>query len=244
MPKGKKSYRKKGIKRTTKARRLYKEPSPSVYIGSALNPIPNRIFTSMEWCELIVFTVTPASKIGTFYVRANSIYDPRYNVGGASATAYDILAQQYYSYRVSAVDWSIVSMAAFLDDGTELGANIIVGCLPVTTTDVFPNILDIGELLTMPGVQWNTQDNNNSNKKVSGKTYLPKLLGTSLSEYRSDDLFGGAFGGNPSATALLGFFAHSDNATAENAVLVQALIKVKYYVEIGLPIYKNLIQHA
>lgn len=236
----KRSYRKRITK---KAKRYGKSKSPLSYYGSQLNPLPQRVLTTMTWTTEHGFTCTATDPIAVYYVRNNSIYDPEYDIGGKSAQGYDIFAQLYNTYRVYAVDVEMVQLSALDQSANNVTGNTLIGFVPVNNTDVMSTVgSNIDQLLSLPRVRWNTADNEANNRVVKAKFNLPSLLGYSNVQYKTDDLFMSGFGSNPAAYSNTACWAYSPYADVDTDIYVRCIIKFKYYVEITNPQYKNLIQ--
>jgi len=140
------------------------------------------------------------------------------------------------------MDWEVVLVSAIDSGGNSVVSNSIMMALPVLSTDVISTVTDMAQVITLPNVKWATQDNDQSNRRLRGTINLPSMFGVSNAEYKSAELYGSAFGTVPAANALLAFGVYNNFADTEFDVAATAIIKVRYYVELSIPLLKQLIE--
>jgi len=187
MPLNKKKYapRKKMVRRKTYGRR---KPTTSV-VNRALHPIPQRYITKMKYSEVI----TGGSLFGEVHMNLNSIYDPNRSGIGHQPYGFDTLASLYNRYRVISCGYRI-SCATPASGNTVLTA--MPSNQPVTTGTA-------SELRENPRCKYVTAAAGGNNIVLTGKSYIPSLVGRSKAQYMADDRYQSEVTGSPNELAIL-----------------------------------------
>lgn len=213
MPRGPPKYRKKatGARRRPALRRPRRN---NVLVNKALHPIPQRFITKMKYSETVA-----TDALGLFYFNLNSVFDPNRTGVGHQPYGHDTLATLYNRYRVISCGWRIQCMLA------SGGTPINVGCIPANDTVTFSTI---SELRENPRARYITQNPGAGAMTLSGKSYLPSLVGRSKAQYMADDRYQAAVGASPQELAILNILTTSNTDVAQ-AAFIQVVLE--YTVE-------------
>jgi len=223
MPLIKKSYKKKatGARRRPALRRPRRAYPTNV--NKSLQPFAQRYIAKLKYSETVATDAT-----GNFQFNLNSIFDPNRSGIGHQPYGRDTLATLYNRYRVIACGWRIHAMLA---SGV---TPVQVGCQPanevITSTS-------ISELRENPRAKYITQNPGSGTVTLSGKQYIPSLMGRTKAQYMADDRFQAEMGNNPGELAILNIFS----ATPADLGVAQTLqVLLEYTVEFFDP--KHLAQ--
>jgi len=204
----KKFVRKSNVKRRPVRRQ------PTTLVNRALHPIPARFITKMKYSSVITTDLTN----GMYYINLNSIYDPDRTGIGHQPYAFDTLASLYNRYRV-------ISCGYRLNVAGNSSTALQLGILPANETLV---PLNFSELRENPRAKYIQQNPGAAAVVLSGKTYIPSLVGRTKSQYMADDRYQATTGANPSELAILNIMG-STTGDAIASTSVQVLLE--YTVE-------------
>lgn len=176
---------------------------------NALTPIPQRYITKMKYSEVITTDVN-----GTFQINLNSLYDPNRSGIGHQPYGFDPLAVLYNRYRVISCGWRLQNIINTASNGRVLCA------MPSNDTGITYPTLD--EWKENPRTKYMTIVPGANNGTLSGKTYLPALIGRTKSAYMADDQYQATVSSSPSENAILYVFLsdHLGNALPSTSVHV------------------------
>jgi len=211
MPRVKKSrvpaWKKKGKK-------VWRKRKPTVLVDRALTPIPQRYITKMKYSETIT-----TSALGLYAFNLNDIFDPNRSGVGHQPYGHDTLATLYNRYRVIACGWRITCNAQ------TAGNSVMLGVMPANEVIAFTSSSEMRE---NPRAKYVVASGGGPAQTVSGKVYLPSLVGRTKAQYMADDRYQAQFGSSPSELAILNIKT-SNNADVDLAVNIQVLLE--YTVE-------------
>lgn len=209
------SKSKQTMKKTYKKRNYRK--SRQLVVNKALHPIPQRFITKMKYADLVATDVN-----GQFYFNLNSVFDPNRTGVGHQPYGHDTLATLYNRYRVISCGYRIMPVCS-----PQATAPIQFACMPGNEQQLFSNISEVRE---NPRAKYIIQNPNASQAVLSGKVYIPSLVGRSKLEYMADDRYQAAVGTSPSELAILNCVA----SNTYNDVVISGLtfnIILEYTVE-------------
>lgn len=211
-------YRKKGL-RTVKGGRKPRPYATNSNLRS-LNPIAQRYICKMKYAEV----VTSALGLGTYGLarfNLNSIFDPNQSGGGHQPYGHDTFSTMYNRYRVISCSYRISAQASD-------GSNIQLAVIPTNET-ISP--ASISEVRENPRCKYTLQGGNAPLRFVSGKVYIPSLMGRLKAQYMADDRFQAAFGSNPAELALLSCYAGPTAETSSSLTMIYN-VELEYTVEV------------
>lgn len=214
MP-GKRKYapRKKMISR----RRNYRR-KPRVIVNRALHPIPQRFITKMKYSEQFITDATT----GMYKFNLNSIYDPNLSGTGHQPYGFDTLATLYNRYRVIACGYRIQ-----VNWQTNQSAQpVLVGALPANESLLFSSV---SELRENPRAKYISQNYGAESKVLSGKTYIPSLVGRTKAQYMADDRYQATMTTSPNELAILNIITGPNGSDSPGSATLQ--IVLEYTVE-------------
>lgn len=210
----KKSYKKKatGARRRPALRRPRRGYPTNV--NRSLQPIPQRYICKMKYSETVA-----TDGVGNFQFNLNSIFDPNRSGIGHQPYGHDTLQTLYNRYRVISCGWRINAMLA----GTV--TPVQVGCMPANEVITWTSI---SELRENPRAKYITQNPGSSAVTLSGKCYIPSLVGRTKEQYMADDRYQAVMGVNPGELAILNLFS----STPGDVGVAQTLqVLLEYTVE-------------
>lgn len=160
----------------------------TVNVNRALQPIPQRYICKMKYAE----DVQTDGLTGMYRFNLNSIFDPNRTGTGHQPYAFDTLASLYNRYRVIACGWRITapSITAIRQLGT-IAANEAL------------SFATFAELKENPRAKYVTQMSGGNAIVVSGKSYLPSLVGRTKAQYMADDRYQADTTTSPAELAIL-----------------------------------------
>lgn len=211
----KKAYKKKptGPRRRPALRRPRR--APMTIVNRALHPIPSRFITKMKYSD----TVAVTTLANTFAFNLNSVFDPNRTGIGHQPYGHDTLSTLYNRYRVISCGWR-VNLAL----GTS-GTPIQLACIPANEVLA---ITSINELRENPRAKYILQNPGAGSVYLTGKSYIPSLVGRTKFQYMADDRYQAQVGSSPSELAILNLVA-TDAFDAPIAVTMQVMLE--YTVE-------------
>lgn len=189
----------------------------TVNVNRALTPIPQRYITKMKYSSVLA---TDAS-LGSYKMNLNSIYDPDFTGGGHQPYGFDQLAALYNRYRVIAcgyrIQLAVVSTAS----------SIMLTAMPSNQNVTAGTGSEIRE---NPRAKYIVQNPGASAVVLSGKSYLPSLVGRNKAQYMADDRYQALVTANPSEDAFLNIQTFSPSTDVPlGSVAVQVVME--YTVE-------------
>lgn len=176
--------KRKMIKRKSYARRR-----PTSLVNRALHPIPQRFVTKMKYSEVI----SGGATFGDVSINLNSVYDPNRSGIGHQPYAFDTLAALYNRYRV-------ISCGYRIQCATPASGNTVLTAMPANTVVVTGTA---SELRENPRCKYITQTGGGNSIVLSGKSYIPSLVGRSKAQYMADDRYQSEVTGSPNELAIL-----------------------------------------
>lgn len=185
MPLQKKKYapKRKMIQRKRRVAR------PTGLVNKALHPLPQRYITKMKYSEVI----STDSVTGAYAMNLNSIYDPNRTGVGHQPYAFDTLASLYNRYRV-------------ISCGYRLSVSP-TGGVPITLTAIPANQVlttsTASEIRENPRAKYVVQNVGANVMVLSGKSYIPSLVGRTKAQYMADDRYQALTTANPNEEAIL-----------------------------------------
>jgi len=143
-------------------------------VNRSLQPFANSYVVKQKYATTVL---TDAN--GQFVFNLNSVFKPEATAAGHQCFGFDQLAGLYNKYRVISCGWRVQLPL----NPTNIAYTI--GCLP--TND--PGIVwaNFGEMAENSRAKYITQLAGAKIENLSGKVYLPKLIGKTRAAYMGDD---------------------------------------------------------
>ena len=202
-------------KKTGKLRRAGRPRRRGVKVYGSISPIPARQIVKMKYATAAEFNVVTAYN---YQFNLNSIFDPDRTAGGHQPYGHDQLAALYNRYRVISCNYVLSAYTG--------SSPIRFGVVPANEVKTFTTVAD---LIENPRAQYRFQVPGGDTQVITGKCYIPSLMGRSKTQYMSDDRYQAAFGSSPAELAILNCTALS---LAEVGVTVQFQLTLEYTVEV------------
>jgi len=163
--------------------------------------VPDRALASLPYIEEIdvVFTEVNWNATQWHSFRSNNIFDPNLTGGGHQPAGHDQMGGFYRYYRVLGCKYLIKSRIQTdltLDEGFDMAYDIIVWHSPTTTAG--ENVEDVMELA--PYRHWkqgNIMSQRQGAATLKGKVVPAKVLGMTMSAYKSASNTWATFGASP-----------------------------------------------
>jgi len=198
-------------------KRWSRRPQQSL-VNRALHPLPQRYITKMKYSEVI----TTGAISGAYAMNLNSIYDPNRTGVGHQPYAFDTLASLYNRYRVIACGYRL---------SVSPTTNI-----PITLTAIPANQVlttsTASEIRENPRAKYVVQNVGANVMVLSGKSYIPSLVGRSKAQYMADDRYQAPVTSDPQEEAILNiatFNPSNDLALASTPVQVVMEYTVEFF---------------
>lgn len=207
--------RSKGKPRYTKPKRFGRKRRQAITnINRSLQPIPSRYICKMKYSENVTTDLT-----GQYIFNLNSIYDPNRTGFGHQSYGFDNLALLYNKYRVISCGWRISSPTASYRQ---------IGCIPSNDSGITWTINDLKE---NPRAKYIVQSTGGGIMTLSGKSYLPALMGRTKAQYMADDKYAATVIASPDELALLYIVTATNSGDPEPGAQVQVLLEftVEWY---------------
>lgn len=185
MPAFRRKYKSKP--RRPMKRRRYGKGKRMVLKNTALHPFAQRFITKMKYSETVS---TNAS--GLFSFNLNSINDPNRSGVGHQPYGHDTLQTIYNRYRVIACSYRVTIAAG--------ASPVMLACLPANEV---LNYTTNSEFRENPRCRYTIANTGAGASTVSGKVYLPSLVGQSPGQYKGEDRYQAIMGNNPVEVAVL-----------------------------------------
>lgn len=150
----------------------------------------------------------------------NSVYDPNSTGIGHQPYGHDTLATIYNRYRVISCSYVISAVDS-------AGRYVQVAALPANENVL---TLSTSEMRENPRCRYIVQAPNAHLKMLTGKVYLPSLVGRSKAQYMADDRYQSTVGSSPAEAAVLNIFIQ-DMADGNNVLNTNLNVTLEYTVE-------------
>lgn len=223
----------KATRRNTNNRGTIAVASQRPTIQRGYLPFGITYFAKLPYVENFAISANGTTGLSTLGLtfRANSTFDPQYELGGHQPLQYDILALHYERVWV----WGCAVELTFSNpthDGMYVGYRCRGLTNAQTTADKsLSHIQEIRDTAIRPL-------NNSGSQKTTFKFYVsnPKLFGITKTQYNNLD-YSHTVNANPSALNLIEPFAL--HTVASETGVVRANIKLTYYCQFTNPISEN-----
>lgn len=191
MPRGfKRRVNRRSKARARKGRARVGRSGALTTVNRSLQPIANRYICKMKYGTTIVTNAT-----GQYVFNMNSLYDPDRTGIGHQPYGYDPLSNLYNRYRVVSCGWRVHNPTG------ATGGAIITASFP--NNDLGMTFANTGEMLENPRCKYIVQNPGAPVISLHGKSYLPKLMGRTKSQYMADDNYQAIVTASPSELGLL-----------------------------------------
>lgn len=198
-------------------RKMYSRRPKRVLVNTALHPIPQRFITKMKYSEQVN---TDAN--GQYRFNLNSIYDPNSTGTGHQPYGYDTLSTLYNRYRVISCGWRIqVNWQA-----NQNAQPVLVGAIPANEALTF---LSLAELRENPRAKYINQNYGAETIALTGKSYIPSLVGRNKAQYMADDRYQALINSSPNELAILNVVTGPNGLDSPASATIQ--IVLEYTVE-------------
>jgi len=185
-------------------------------------PIAPRALVQMRYTEtLLPYLALSAAAPSFYFFNLNSIFDPNRTGSGHQPYGHDTYSTLYNRYRVYKVKWSVT-----LPSDSSLKYQAVIGAVNHAGTS---STLDA--IAEQPGSIMRWVPPGSSSVVVSGTTSLPKLHGSTSTEYKGDDGCAAAFGNSPNEVLTLRICFY-----APNAMNICPTFNLIYFTELFDPI--------
>lgn len=164
---------------------------PTSLVNRALHPIPQRFITKMKYAELVT-----TDGNGHFYFNLNSVFDPNRSGIGHQPYGHDTLQTLYNRYRVISCGWRIQPTAI----STTAIWPLQIASIPANEQLIFGTLSEVRE---NPRAKYIVQNPGAGVMTLSGKSYLPSLVGRNKAQYMADDRYQAIMGASPNEQAIL-----------------------------------------
>lgn len=204
-----KSFRKKAGRKRAGPRR-----APMTIVNRALHPIPARFITKMKYSEYVDTTALT----GQYTFNLNSVFDPNRTGFGHQPYGFDTLSTLYNRYRVVSCGWRI-QMAG------DASSAFILSAIPGNEV-IAP--LTLSEARENPRAKYIQQNPGSTALTLSGKCFIPSLMGRTTAQYMADDRYSAIVSANPAEFAILNLMTVN---TADVVVSTKLNVLLEYTVE-------------
>jgi len=182
--------RKHAPKRKLVRRKRWAKKSRSVNVNRALSPIPQRYITKLKYSSVI----TTSALLGHYAMNLNSLFDPDLTAVGHQPYGFDQLAALYNRYRVISCGYRINLSMSSADSPFMLAA------MPANTEVTASTG---SELRENPRARYITQNPGAASVYLSGKSYIPNIVGRTKAQYMADDRYQAVVTADPQEQAVL-----------------------------------------
>lgn len=184
-------------------------------VGKTLNPISQRTIVKMKYAESVDLNVGSSF---AYQFNLNSVFDPNRSGIGHQPYGHDQLATLYNRYRVIACSYNCY----FTSSGT---TTTQLTAVPANEVQIFSSAAEARE---NPRARFAIQVPNARPPVLSGKVYLPSLVGRTKAQYMADDRYQAATGSNPLELAILNLQSAS---ISDVQTAITVMIVLEYTVE-------------
>lgn len=172
-------------------------------VPRGLNPVALRYVGKMKYSETFTTDVD-----GQYIYRLNGLFDPNQTGVGHQPYGFDSLANLYNRYRVIACGWRIER--AMLEGGNPL----MIGSIPSNDAGIVWNLAGgFSHMRECPRSKYVIQNAGAPVKVLSGKSYLPSLVGRSKAQYMADDAYQSTVVAVPTEATPLYILTYNTNDT-------------------------------
>lgn len=189
---------------------------PQQLVNRALHPIPQRFITKLKYSEV----VSTGATFGNFAMNLNSLWDPNSTGIGHQPYGFDQLATLYNRYRV-------------ISCGYRLQLGLGTTTIPITLTAMPANTAVVAttasEIRENPRAKYILQAPGGGAMTLSGKCYIPSLVGRTKAQYMADDRYQAEVTTSPAELAILNLQTFNTADSAVGGVSIQVLME--YTVE-------------
>jgi hypothetical protein len=219
MPK--KTFRKKTMKKKKMFKR--RRGTPTTVVNRAQNPIAARTIVRMKYSEAFVRTLT-ASVNDDYQFNLNSINDPNRTGTGHQPYGHDTFQTLYNRYRVFAASWRITIASAS-------STTAYVALVPSNDVNAY-TAFDAASESPRGFTKVIAPLSGNGPTIFKGHIALPRLNGSTKSQYMADDRFQAIFGNNPVELMSLHINAYSLATT-----VLSYNVELVYHCELFDPVF-------
>lgn len=208
--------RKAWKKKATGARRrpALRRKAYRANVNRSLQPIPNRYICKMKYSETIATGAT-----GIANLNLNSVFDPNRSGVGHQPYGHDTLITLYNRYRVISCGYRI---------NIAIGSSTAPVQLAAQPANEVLAMLSLSEMRENPRAKYILQNPGSGSVYLSGKSYIPSLVGRTKSQYMADDRYQAQVGASPSELAILNILTADAFDTPSSATFQ---IVMEYTVE-------------
>ena len=190
-------------------------------VNRSLQPIPSRYICKMKYSEIV--TTNTVGNVGQYIFNLNSLFDPNRTGFGHQPYGFDTLATLYNKYRVVSCGWRIQRAAGISD----ISPAVLVGCMP--SNDLNIDFSDFSFMRENPRTKYILQNPGATALTLSGKSYLPSLMGRTNSQYMADDKYAADVLSSPAEHGVL--YVQTHNATTGEALSSTIQVLLEFTVE-------------
>jgi len=144
-------------------------------VNRSLQPIASRYICKMKYSEVVT-----SSASGNYTFNLNSIFDPNRTGVGHQPYGHDTMLTLYNRYRVISCGWRIQGVVA------SAASPVVIGTFPANEVVAFTTM---SELKENPRAKWVVVSPGAAAVYLTGKTYLPSLVGRTKAQYMADDRY-------------------------------------------------------
>lgn len=218
----------RGGKRKSKGRARYNKPRArrTALTVRSLQPVPPKYVCKMKYSDTVY-----TDSDGQYIFNLNSVYDPDRTGIGHQPYGFDNLALLYNRYRVISCGWRI----AVAQSASEAALPRMFACIPSNDQSI---VWDMNELRENPRTRYAIQAPGAPTTYISGKQYIPSLMGQTAAQYMANENCAAIVNTNPSELALL--YIKVTNQLAEAATGNNVQVLLEYTVEFFDP--KRVVQ--
>lgn len=217
--------KKKPVYKTRKRayrRKAYKARPMSTTINRVVG-IPDQMFCKLRYSD--TYTLGTLSSFQSVLIRANSLFDPDYAVGGHQPMGFDQYAALYGKYRVYGVAYRITCIA---DTPTEHVYLFLRHSNDISFTPTLTNMFE------QDGTQRKILGPVGYRGTVTFKGYhsCAKALGKSKKDYDMDNATEAAVTADPAQVSYLGLYARLVNAAGGTLFDMRVLVQLVFYCKL------------
>lgn len=198
--------------RFVRRKRFARKVQRTTNVNRSLQPIPSRYICKLKYADSLL---TNAS--GQTVVNLNSLFDPDRTGIGHQPYAYDNLALLYNRYRVISCGWRA---------NVCLGATsppIVIASMPSNDASILWG--SMGEMLENPRSKYITQNPGAPSVYLTGKSYLPALMGRTKAQYMADDNYQAIVTTSPNELGLLYLQVFDNTGTPLPSIRINVVLE-------------------
>lgn len=205
-----------------------KRKQPTTMINRSIQPVPARYMCRLKYAT----NITTTSLGGGWTMNLNSLFDPDRSglTNQHQPLGFDNLALLYNKYRVISTSWRINRCAGATDPAIQIGC--------IASNDPSVNYSNFALLKESPRAKYVIQNPSANSIPLTGKVYLPKLLGRTYAQYMADDVTGSEVSGSPAEECIL----YIQTATANDSIQGNVALSVVMTFDVEFYDMKHLEQ--